>query len=872
MVREDIPSHTPLRRRSWVRSACVRPLSALMLGVCEMVLVSIPPAARAAESGSRWWSAPAATTAMKRASTHQRSSSRPSHPRVTVNLPVVVTDENGVAVSSVHLVLERSNGGGRFKGETDYAGRYTFVDLSPGSYRFRAEKEGFYATILDDVQVGHISRLEVTLTHQREFVEVMDVHYSPPAIDPLKTATEESLSDQEIVNLPYPTTRDIRNILPLMPGVLQDATGQVHINGSATEQIFSQLDGFNIAHPVTGRLTLRVNADAVRRIEVRASRYSAEYGKGSGGTLNLLTGMGDDRYRFSATNFIPSLQNRKGIHLKEWTPRATFSGPLRRGRAWFFEAPDGEYNLNIVNELPAGADRNRVWRLSNLAKAQVNWTASNILTASFLINRFEANHAGLSPFDPSETTVHQSRRAFLLTLKNQTYFSGGWLLDLGWGMSEFRTDDRPMGDAPYIIRPGGTKGNFFKRTVERARRHQWIANLYLPPAAWHGRHEFKVGVDLDAVTFWASVQRRPILVQRQDGTLARRITFVTPPQLGRRNVEISGYAQDRWLMTRRLLMELGVRFDWDEIVRRFLISPRWASSWLLTADGQTKLAVGVGLFYDPSNLALITRPLAGRRLDEFFDERGRPRAVEPSETMFQVNERSLRAPRFLNWSIGLERKLPASLYLRVEFVQKRGRHGWTFINRTGADVHGEHRFALASVRRDRYDALQVTIRRTLRERYKLFASYTRSSARSNAVLDFNLDNPLFSQQMGGRLPWDAPNRFLSWGWLPLIKGFELGYTVEWRDGYPFNVVNEDQQLVEPPGSRRFPDYFSLNVHLERRFHLFGFQWALRAGFNNLTDHANPTVVNNNVDSPDFLTFSGLQGRSFTGRIRFLGRK
>lgn len=871
MVRGSILSRDGAVWQCLRRSMCPHPLFALILGMCEIFFVFFSPAVWATEScpGGREVMAPA----VEKECPHQHVSSQPSRPRVTVDLPVIVVDENGVAVPSVHLVLEQSHGHSRFKGETDYAGRYTFVDLLPGAYRFRAEKEGFYAAILDDVRVGQISRLEITLNHQREFVEVMDVHYSPPAIDPLKAATEESLSDQEIVNLPYPTTRDIRNILPLMPGVLQDATGQIHINGSATEQIFSQLDGFHITHPVTGQLTLRVNADAVRRIEVQSSRYSAEYGKGSGGTLNLLTGMGDDRYRFSATNFIPSLQNRKGIHLKEWTPRATFSGPLRRGRAWFFVAPDGEYNLNIVNELPAGADRNRVWRLNNLAKAQVNWTSSNILTTSFLINRFGANHAGLSPFNPLETTVNQSRRAFLFTLKNQTYFSGGWLLDIGWGVSEFRTDDRPMGDAPYIIRPEGTEGNFFKQTVERARRHQWIANLYLPPATWHGRHEFKVGIDLDAITFWASVQRRPILVQRQDGTLARRITFVTPPRFGRRNVEVSSYVQDRWLMTRRLLMELGVRFDWDEIVRRFLVSPRLASSWLLTADGQTKLAIGVGLFYDASHLALITRPLAGRRFDEFFDERGQPRMMEPLETMFRVNERSLRAPRFLNWSIGVERKLPASLYLRVEFVQKRGRHGWAFINRGGVNVgQREHLLELASVRRDRYDALQVALRRTLRERYKLFASYTRSSARSNAVLDFNLDNPLFSQQMGGRLPWDAPNRFLSWGWLPLVKGFNLGYTVEWRDGYPFNVVNEDQQLVEPPSSRRFPDYFSLNVHLERRFRLFGFQWALRAGFNNLTDHANPTVVNNNIDSPDFLTFAGLRGRTFTGRIRFLGRK
>jgi len=86
------------------------------------------------------------------------------------------------------------------------------------------------------------------------------------------------------------------------------------------------------------------------------------------------------------------------------------------------------------------------------------------------------------------------------------------------------------------------------------------------------------------------------------------------------------------------------------------------------------------------------------------------------------------------------------------------------------------------------------------------------------------------------------------------------------------VVNDQQQLVEAPDSRRFPRYFALNLHLEKRFGLFGFNWAIRGGFDNITDHKNPGVVNNDINSPEFLTFGGFARRAFTGRIRFLGRK
>ncbi len=108
--------------------------------------------------------------------------------------------------------------------------------------------------------------------------------------------------------------------------------------------------------------------------------------------------------------------------------------------------------------------------------------------------------------------------------------------------------------------------------------------------------------------------------------------------------------------------------------------------------------------------------------------------------------------------------------------------------------------------------------------------------------------------------------------MPLVKKFDFAYSLDCRSGFPFSVVNEQQQLVGALNSHRFPAYFTLNTHVERRFTLFSYYLALRAGFNNVTNRENPSLVNNNVDSPQFLTFGGTQHRAFTGRIRFLGRK
>lgn len=801
-------------------------------------------------------------------------------------LRLTVLDENGLPVSSAQVSLIRIETQALLKAETDTTGRCELADLPPGLYRLQVEKTGFYAARLAELRVGETERVELTLNHEQEVQGEVNVIYSPPAIDPTKTTASEELNSRAIVNLPYPTTRDFRNVLPFIPGVVQDATGQVHINGSATRQILNQLDGFNITHPASGLLELRVSPDALRAIEVLNSRYAAEYGKSSGGVVQLTTGMGDDRLRFSATDFVPSFQSRKGFNINGWTPRATFSGPLyrraaaqssasanrpARSKAWFFDAADADFNLDIIEELPAGADRNRVWRVNNLAKALVSVTANNILTVGLLTNYFRADHSGLSLFNPIETTRGLKQTAALFTLKDQTFFQNGLLLELGFAFNRFRARGEPLGDSPFVIHLEGRSGSHFKATEGEARRWQGFANLTLPALQWRGRHELRLGTDINQVGYTEYTERRTIFIRRGDNTLAREIRFINYPRFRRNNFELSGYAQDRWSVTDRWLLELGLRLDRDEIVRRTLIAPRLASSFLLTRNGETKLAAGVGWFYDATNLDFIARPLAGRRTDLFFTRDGGRLAREPIETVFQLAERRLQAPRFLNWSVGIERKLPLAFYLSAELISRRGSNGLAYDNLDAAELTAGH-FELHNGRRDRYRAAQLTLRRSFKEGYSMLIAYTRSAARSNAVFDFNLDNPLFGQRTGGPLPWDAPNRVISWGWLPLVKRFDLAYALDWRTGYPFSLVNQEQQLVGAPNARRFPVYFSLNVHLERRFELLGLNWALRAGCNNLTNRPNATEVVNNVDSPQFLTYGGVQRRVFVGRIRFLGRK
>jgi hypothetical protein len=193
-------------------------------------------------------------------------------------------------------------------------------------------------------------------------------------------------------------------------------------------------------------------------------------------------------------------------------------------------------------------------------------------------------------------------------------------------------------------------------------------------------------------------------------------------------------------------------------------------------------------------------------------------------------------------------------------------------------------YILDNIQRQTYRSAEVSLRKTFLSRYQWFASYTRSEARANAVIDYSVESPLFAPQAGGPLPWDAPNHFMTWGWAPIEKtwfpGFlqkivgetDLQVLFDYRSGFPFSVTNETGNIVGPPDSLRFPDYATLNVALERKFPFRGYLWAWRVGWINALNRANPNQVNTDINSPQYLTYAPGQARAVNVRLRFLGRK
>src|SRR5262249_8064419 len=345
-------------------------------------------------------------------------------------------------------------------------------------------------------------------------------------------------------------------------------------------------------------------------------------------------------------------------------------------------------------------------------------------------------------------------------------------------------------------------------------------------------------------------------------------TFEGPATPSVSNTQAGAYVQDTWSISRRFVVQAGMRTDWDRFTQSAMAEPRLAGNFLPFGDGNTKFSVGWGIHNAPLNLSMIAQSLDQRQVDVFYNSGGTEPLFPPAISQFALPAGGLRQPRFSISSAGWQQKFKGNTLIYIELLARNGYHQFAYIDQQPAQPGGV--FLLEDNRKDRYRSATASVRHEFSEETQVYAAYTRSSTHSNEVLDPVLGAIFVATQQSGRLAWDAPNRLLTWGWTPThIWGVQFSYFFEYRTGYPFSIVTLQQQLGEQPNSRRFSDYASLNIGLEKKFRFWGYLWGARLSVINILGRENPDTVVNNIAAPNFGSFSGGQGRAFTARVRFV---
>jgi hypothetical protein len=303
----------------------------------------------------------------------------------------VVADENGAVLPDARVAARLIATGAERAAVTDGEGRYRLVELQPGAYTLRAASAGFAAEERRGLitLAGQSVRVDFTLRPAALTAEQTVVSgAAAPAIDTTRAVAGGSVEREELERLPL-LSRSPLDFVFLLGGVTEEPlstrgaaedrddsgharraaespeeAGAFALAGGPASSNNVTIDGLDANDDRAARERFQPPLDAVEEVQVITSQFSAEYGRASGGRVNLRTRSGSNSFRgrlsylfkdesLDANTWNNNRRGLKRLPLQEHRPAFSLGGPVRlpaiydgRGRTFFFVACEREQVLD----------------------------------------------------------------------------------------------------------------------------------------------------------------------------------------------------------------------------------------------------------------------------------------------------------------------------------------------------------------------------------------------------------------------------------------------------------------------------------------------------------------------------------------------
>jgi outer membrane receptor protein involved in Fe transport len=235
---------------------------------------------------------------------------------------------------------------------TDQAGRYVFANVQPGAYEVEIELQGFNRSVVRVVVPVGTSVTADTVLQIAGQAETVTVVSESPRINTVNSEVGTVIGEQQIRDLPT-ITRNVYDLVGTAPNVTatpadmtERGTG-FNINGQRSASTNILLDGSANNDEFTASVGQAVPLDSVQEFSVITSNFSAQYGRATGGVVNVATKSGTNQFRGTgyefyrsdalATNTFDNKANE--IEKGEFTRHQTgfsLGGPVLRDRVHFF--------------------------------------------------------------------------------------------------------------------------------------------------------------------------------------------------------------------------------------------------------------------------------------------------------------------------------------------------------------------------------------------------------------------------------------------------------------------------------------------------------------------------------------------------------
>lgn len=264
-----------------------------------------------------------------------------------------VTDSSGASVSEAALTAASPNVAGIFKAQSDSEGNFRFSDLPPAAdYTVAAEHPGFAKferkglTVRAGLNVALDVELQLGNVNQTVEVSAGDT----PLLDTFSSEQTINIGGEMVRGLPLTGRREWSDALQLTPGILSASTdnygGQVYfMRGSENENHATLLDGADIGSFKQNWPSnyISMSTESLGDIQVKTGASEASNPAAMGMVISMATPTGGDQFH-GALAFLIAPRGLNGNNTpggisavsETYQPDFSLSGPIKKGRAWFF--------------------------------------------------------------------------------------------------------------------------------------------------------------------------------------------------------------------------------------------------------------------------------------------------------------------------------------------------------------------------------------------------------------------------------------------------------------------------------------------------------------------------------------------------------
>ncbi len=325
------------------------------------------------------------------------------------DLSGTVADPNGAVVAGATVTARNAATGFSRNVTTSTDGSYTFIGLPPGDYEITAEAPTFKKTVISPVRltVGQVAQLPIKMEIGGADVTVNVSGDSVELIEPGRTSLSNTIDQQRVENLPI-NERSATGFALTLSTVGRDngrpigpaPTSGLNIGGQRGRSTQVNVDGADFTDNSINAARSTVSMEAVQEYQINTNSYTAEFGRATGGVVNVVTKRGTNSFSGNVFGFIrdKSIQATNDFSpiadpdFRRTQFGATLGGPIIKDKTFFFAAYErrqrdesGFFTSDVVGNLTSSVTIPVIAGTNPVARTFTNLTAQQAAAVNQLV-------------------------------------------------------------------------------------------------------------------------------------------------------------------------------------------------------------------------------------------------------------------------------------------------------------------------------------------------------------------------------------------------------------------------------------------------------------------------------------------------------